>query len=226
MRSFIGIDFSINKPGICWYFKGEFNFLFCPLNMKKKDEEMYKGIPNLFYVNRNTESFELGKWSSNALVREHTIRSIEEANLIISELEHLLFSDPDFDADDCWLATEGLAFASQGDSTLNLATYKGVFLSKLYEKIKIKNMFTYPPISIKSIAGCSKKEMLKDKGCMINAFLNEKHLIGNGYRDALEAGHFIKKTSYCVGTDDLIDSFWVLKTMYIKEKLLGIPAFD
>lgn len=226
MRSFVGIDYSINKPAITLYFKGFFHFFFFPLSLKKKDIQAYANIKDVTCINRDLGIVDTTKLSESSLAKEHTKRSIELSNLILDTLDQHLFSDKDFEPSDCWLSSEGLAFSSSGDAALNLASNKGVFLGKLYEHINITNIFTYSPISIKSIAGCAKKECIKDKTCMIKAFCAEEFINDSDFKNKVADGTLTKTKNYYPGIDDIVDSYWCLKTMYLKEKLLGIPEFD
>lgn len=225
MRSFIGTDFSINKPAITIYFKGKFSFFFFPISLKKKDIQAYSDIKDLICVNRDLGIVDLKRFSASSLAKEHTKRAINLSDAILETLDTHLFRDKDFDSSDCWFSSEGLSFSSQGDATLNLASYKAIFLGKLYEHVNIQNIFTYPPISIKSIAGCAKKDCISDKTCMIKAFC-EEIFPDSDFKEKVSNGTLTKTKNYYPGVDDIIDSYWCLKTMYLKEKLLGIPEFD
>ena len=81
-------------------------------------------------------------------------------NLIVETLDHFLefiaYVEP---GAPIYISSEGLSYGSTGDAALNLATYKGVLLSKLYEHYKgrLYGLYTYSPITLKSIAGCAGK---------------------------------------------------------------------
>lgn len=76
-------------------------------------------------------------------------------------------------------------------------------------------MFTYPPISLKSTAGCANKENKGDKLAMIKAFSKEK--INHPFKDAVLSGMLKASKNYISCVDDLCDSYWALKTMFKKE---------
>lgn len=118
-----------------------------------------------------------------------------------------------------YIASEGLSFASRGDATLNLATYKGVLLAKIYEHFSdhLKMLLTYSPITIKLTAGVLRKSEIKSKQPMIDSFIDSTDIIPFKY--ALMGQSLKNKTRYYEGVDDLVDSYWVLKTMIKKEKL-------
>ena len=73
-----------------------------------------------------------------------------------------------------YVCSEGLSYASKGDATLNLATYKGVLLSKIYEHYgdHLARLYTYSPITLKATAGCSSKEDRADKTKMIKKYIS------------------------------------------------------
>jgi len=100
------------------------------------------------------------KDKNSQIVLEHTIRSTELANLIVETLDHFLefiaYVEP---GAPIYISSEGLSYGSTGDAALNLATYKGVLLSKLYEHYKgrLYGLYTYSPITLKATAGCAGK---------------------------------------------------------------------
>lgn len=226
MRTFIGCDFSINKPCFTVYSNGKFKFFFFPMSMNKKEEATYQEIEDCICVNRDLEPISPKKYSTSSLAAVHIKRAVESVDVIMKTLNQEVFSLPEFDPKECYFSSEGLSFGSQGDATLNLATYKAILLQTLYQNTKIRNIYTYAPISIKSTAGCSKKESSKDKKCMINAFINETALANSDFHLKLINGTLTKAKNYYPGVDDIVDSYWCLKTMYIREKLLGLPDFD
>jgi len=65
-----------------------------------------------------------------------------------------------------------LSYGSKGDASLNLATYKGVLLSKIYEHYgdALKRLYTYAAMTIKATAGCAGKKDKDIKMPMIDAF--------------------------------------------------------
>ena len=96
---------------------------------------------------------------NSQIVLIHTIRSTDLANMIIADIDSLIES-AELDSPEIYVCSEGLSYDSRGDAGLNLATYKGVLLSKIYEHFgdNLKRLFTYSPITIKATAGCATKE--------------------------------------------------------------------
>lgn len=221
---YVGFDFSMNKPAATIYSNGKYFFYFWPLNFKNNAEskiQKYKDC-GVNVVCRNLESISPSKKTKNTeLVLVHTIRSLDLANLIIADIDNLINNVLKLDSDyNMYVCSEGLSYASKGDATLNLATYKGVLLAKIYEHYdeNLKRLFTYSPNTLKSTAGCATKEKRSEKLPMIKAFINEPYNFP--FKNALINGDLTAKTNYIEGVDDLCDSYWALRTMIKEEKLV------
>ena len=215
---YIGFDFSMNKPAATIYYNKHFYFYFWALKLTDKKLQMYKDC-NVHAISRNLSSIDSSKIENTQLVLIHTIRSTDLANMIIKDIDDLLSAFNIQENYNLYVCSEGLSYASKGDATLNLATYKGVLLSKIYEHYgdNLKRMFTYSPNTLKSTAGCATKERRGDKLNMIKAFMKEP--INNPFKNALMNNQLISKKNFIEGVDDLVDSYWALKTMVKKEKL-------
>ena len=120
-----------------------------------------------------------------------------------------------------YVCSEGLSYASKGDATLNLATYKGVLLSKIYEHYgdHLCRLFTYAPITLKSTAGCAGNKDIKDtkKTKMIDKFAQTT--VDTKLRKCISNGLMKAKSNYIPGIDDIVDSYWALQTMIKKENI-------
>ena len=218
---YLAFDFSMNKPAATIYHNKHFYFWFWPLNLPKKNCDLYAKY-GVYVTSRNLPEIKSKSIESSKLALIHTIRSTELANLIIEQLDEFFETKFGFKNNDeysLYVCSEGLSFASSGDATLNLATYKGVLLSKIYEHYgdNLKRIYTYAPNTLKSTAGCATKEKRKDKNNMIEAFMKEP--INNSFKSALINKELYAKTNYLKGVDDIVDSYWALKTMHIKENL-------
>ena len=215
---YVGFDFSMNKPAATIYWNNRYFFYFWPLDLQDKKVKMYKDVEVVVHA-RNIKSIVEKDIESSKLVLIHTIRSIDLANMIIKDLDALIIDTLKIEDYELYVCSEGLSFGSKGDATLNLATYKGVLLAKIYEHYgdNLKRLYTYAPITLKSTAGCAGKETIKLKTAMIQAFIKERNNIP--FRVALEKGKLKAKVNYLTGVDDLVDSYWALQTMVKKENL-------
>ena len=214
----IGFDFSMNKPAATIYFRGQYYHYFWPLKITNKQQKMYENA-DVSIVNRNMSSVDTKTVENSQLVLIHTIRSTDLANLIINDIDELITNKFELTDYELYVCSEGLSYASKGDATLNLATYKGVLLSKIYEHYgdHLTRLYTYSPITLKATAGCSSKEDRADKTKMIKKYIAQNNDIK--LRLCLANGYMKAKTNYIAGIDDLVDSYWALKTMMQKEKV-------
>ena len=220
-KIFIGFDFSINKPAATICYAGKLYFYFWPLNLDQKKLDSYSEA-GVNATSRGLEPIDKKKKKeidNSQLVLIHTIRSTELANLIISDIDKFIEEHIEKTSEcELYISTEGLSYNSYGDVTLNLATYKGVLLSKIYEHFgdNLTRLFTYSPNTIKAVAGCSAKKKASEKKNMVQAFC--ENLVNSPLTNAIREGRLTAKTNYIDGVDDLADSYWALKTMIIKEK--------
>lgn len=216
---FIGFDFSMNKPAATLLYDKQFHFFIWPAEITKKNIQTYESA-NVHVFSRDLKEVKTSNLPNSQIVLEHTRRSTDLANLIIKTLDN--FIDNELHASDTliYISSEGLSYNSTGDAALNLATYKGVLLSKLYEHYfdRLKGLYTYPPITMKSVAGCAKKGQLADKNKMIKAFTKEP--INSIFKDMLLQGKFMAKTNFIKCVDDICDSYWAVKTLLVKENFI------
>lgn len=213
---FIGLDFSINKPAMTILYDKQFSFYAWPIKMAKRMVELY----NAYDVEITARDLsEMKHGDSSKMVLEHTRRSVELAKLISDRIQKFI-DDNDLHDTHIYIASEGLSFGSHGAAMLDLASYKGVLLSELYMRFmgQLRGLYTYAPISIKSTAGCATKKKVADKNEMIKAFANEK--CDMRFKDGLYTGKFSTPKNFIKCVDDIVDSYFVLKTMLKKEGFL------
>ena len=214
----IGFDFSMNKPAATIYYNKNYYHYFWPIKISDKLQKLYNDA-GVYVYNRGLDSIKTKEIESSQLVLIHTIRSTDLANIIINDLDNLILNTFKLDDYELYVCSEGLSYASKGDATLNLATYKGVLLSKIYEHYDdhLKRLFTYSPITLKSTAGCASKEDIKDKTKMIQKYINQNNNIR--LRLCLANNYMKNKKNYIIGIDDIVDSYWALQTMIKKENI-------
>ena len=133
MNIHIGFDFSMNKPAMTIYDFNKFTFFIWPLNLPDKKLNLFKDS-DVFSFSRDLDTISPEKYSFSQITLEHTKRSVNLANEIISDIKKYLKEKKYLNDDlELYISSEGLSFGSTGDAALNLATYKGVLLSKIYE---------------------------------------------------------------------------------------------
>jgi len=208
----IGFDFSINKPAAAIYttdfpFLPTWQFFGWPYGMKLKMFDLYNNS-GVTLFNREDDK-EKGTDVSD-LMRYGVKNAQYLSELIQESLKIYLNSNP-------YIVFEGLSYASSGAHVIQLGAYKYMLMHYLSKFVSLDRMFTYSPITIKSVAGCAKKGMGKPE--MIQSF------IVNGpeceFRESLinspsefQSG---KKNNWIMGIDDFVDAFWVIETFIAKE---------
>lgn len=230
MNILIGFDFSINKPACTMIWKDNKNiphhlFLIWPLKLTKKENEIYSGIEDVVLKNRNMDSINTKELSSSELALLHTKRSSSLSAMIVNDIESEIMKIKNINVgkDKLYVCSEGLSFASMGNASLNLATYKAVLMSDLYRQLKTENIYTFSPLSIKSVAGCARKKDAGEKEAMISAFMKQKDFESH-FRNMLinENESMRAKKNYIHCVDDIADSYWAVRTMHDKLKMNDI----
>jgi hypothetical protein len=205
----IGFDFSINKPAACILHNNEYSFISWPYGLNEKIKKVYResGVS----VIERTDDREKGDNISEKM-RYEVENSRYMANMIRDSLLPFLNNNP-------YLAFEGLSYGSIGDVGIQLGGYKYMLMDALSEYIPLDNMFTYSPITIKSVAVCAKKGMGKPE--MINKFITDgpdckfKSSLSN------EPDKFKtpKSKNWIIHLDDFVDAYFVVQTIIKKENL-------
>lgn len=203
----IGFDFSINKPASCIFSNNKFLFYSWPFSLSENHISIYKksGINIIERVDTKEKGEDL-----SSKMRYEVENSQYLANLITETLKPYLNNDT-------YLSFEGLAYASSGSSVVQLGGYKYMLMQTLSKFVPLSNMFSYTPITIKSIAGCAKRGMGKAE--MINEFIKNGPICK--FRVSLfekpELFHKKGGKSWITHVDDIVDSFFVLETLKRKE---------
>ena len=199
------MDFSCNKPACCILKNNKYDFCLWPLELDDKSivklEAASVSVNSRPRLEMGTDSSEKFRWHI-AMANELVSRIIETIKSIVLD-EKVMFS------------FEGSSFGSKGDAGLQLAGYRYLLVSELGKLYGLKNIFTYAPLTVKSVAGCATKDK-KGKDSMINAFGQAcTHPLALTIKNNSMA--LKKKTNYVSGVDDLADAYWVLQTLRVKE---------
>jgi hypothetical protein len=208
-------DFSMSKPSVCYYNTDikQMEFACWPMQLDEKSENILKEV-NVIVYNRNLNTIsKKDNYDNNSLILEHTVRALNLSKMIS---DYIISKTNDMGS--VTIATEGLSFNSKGNAALDLSGYKYTLLTKLYD-IGVRKIYTYSPISIKSIAGCAKRGMY-GKDMMINAIKNENPTQHKLIHTLIyESNKLKKKRAYVHCVDDLVDSYWTLQTLINKENI-------
>jgi hypothetical protein len=205
----IGFDFSLNKPAACVFSNNKYEFFGWPYGLKEKVHEIYREAD--VYIIPRTDNKETGN-NIHEQMRYQVENAVYLANLIRDSLKPYLNRNT-------LLSFEGLSYASTGANVLQLGGYKYMLMNSLSELVPLCNMFTYTPITVKSVAGCAKKGMGKPE--MISAFIERgpKSKLRMKLFEFPEKFQTSKAHNWLVHLDDLVDAYWVLETLRKKENI-------
>lgn len=205
-NTLIGFDFSINKPAACILKNNQYKFVSWPFSLSGPQKKTYDLSPAIIISREDNK--DKGSGVSDKL-RYEVKNSVYLANLIVESLK-------EYKDDNIYISFEGLSYGSTGDVVLQLGGYKYMLMDKLTELTPLKNMFTYAPTSLKKTAGCSKKGMGKPE--MIETFKLEN----NDFSKFLKNNEEMFKTpkgNWIGHLDDIVDSYWALRTLQERENL-------
>jgi hypothetical protein len=205
----IGADFSINKPAVCILKDNQYSFVSWPYNLSTKIIKIYKDA-GIKIVDRTDNKIKGD--DASAQMRYEVKDAVYLADLIVETIKDQLDKDT-------LIVFEGLSFGSPGNIALQLSSYKYILMDRLSMFVPFDNMYTYSPLTIKSTAGCSKKGTKKSD--MIESFMqnSKSNLFNEVLKNNIET--FKKKNSenWIDHLDDLIDSYFAIETLVLKEKL-------
>ena len=159
-RNIIGVDFSINKPAVCILSNNTYHFYIWPYGLNDKYFTAFSNSG--VNVSKRIDNKNEGKDVSSKM-RYEVNNSKYIANLITESLLPFINKNT-------YLSFEGLSYGSGGDRAIQLGAYKYILMLKLSDVVPLENMYTYSPITIKSVAECAKKGMTKKD--MINKCLS------------------------------------------------------
>jgi hypothetical protein len=207
--SIIGIDFSLMKPSCCIFYDKQFRFMSWPKGLDGDLISLYRDS-GVEIINREDNDKEAKNMSIKAR------HEVESSHYICDLISNYLRRYVD---ETTLIAFEGSSFGSAGNVVIQLSSRRYFLMNKLWELTSINHMFTYAPITVKKVAGCSFKGSKKKD--MIESFITDGPKCK--LRDNLmkDKPSFMKKKSvnFKDHLDDLVDSYFVLKTLNEKEDL-------
>jgi len=197
----IGVDFSIKSPSAVVLHNGEYIFYSWQWGIGKIHEALKLAGVNVVIPNAYT-TYE----GSESTYKERTFTA-ECDSLTDSIVDSLKdFSGP--------YAIEGFSFGSTGNRLAQLSGYQHVLRYKMNKIFSNDNLWIFAPMTVKATAG--KGNFNKEK--MLEAFMNceDPVLLRSSFFKSLKERpeeFQNKKGAWVKPIDDLIDAFWVLKTL-------------
>jgi hypothetical protein len=197
----IGIDFSIKSPAATVIHNGEYHFFSWQWATGKVHESLKMAgvhvvVPNEYVSFKGDES----------TFKERTFTN--ECDSLTSAISQSL---KDYEGP---YAIEGFSFGSTGNRLAQLSGYQHVLRYKMNKIFGTENMWIFAPMTVKATAG--KGNFNKEK--MLEAFMNSEDpiLLKSEFFQALKKTpeeFQNKKGAWVKPIDDIIDSYWVLKTL-------------
>jgi hypothetical protein len=204
---YIGIDFSINSPGICIRAVDHLQFI---AFYNREGKNFKKGDPKDFQIHREISNLEGVSTAQFNRRKKHDDYSIDQSQKIEDshDLATLISSQI---PDGCPVGLEGYSYGSKGNSFIDLIAFNSVLRNRLYLDGHGVRVFT--PSQVKTRAG---KGNLNKQG-MFLAFVKNRsddHL--------LQGSEFwkwcVERRDYAQGEipkpiDDLVDAYWISRLL-------------
>jgi hypothetical protein len=210
----LGLDFSIKSTAATLLSGDNYTFYtFARNSVIKEDINIALKAAGVI-VNTVPDEQHLSKKSS---IAERERSSLQDASVLIPEITKY-FSNLKIDA----YGIEGFSFASTGNRLAQISGYQWVLRWELQKiGMSLDKFWIFSPMTIKASAG--KGNYKKDE--MIEAFINSEdvYLRNTGFWKALSSQPSLfqtKRGAWVKPTDDLVDAYFVLKTVekYGKEE--------
>ena len=197
----IGLDFSIKSPAATVIQDNEYHFYSWQWGLGKIHEALKMAGVNVI-VPTAYKTYE----GSESTYKERTFTA--ECDSLTDSITDSLkdFNGP--------YAIEGFSFGSTGNRLAQLSGYQHVLRYKMNKIFSNENLWIFAPMTVKATAG--KGNFNKEK--MMEAFMNceDPILLNSQFFKALKSRpeeFQNKKGAWVKPIDDIIDSYWVLKTL-------------
>ena len=158
--NFVTIDFSLNSPGICIFSKDKYHFIgYLKPGTGTKAEQKLQEELNLLEDTRITYQPD---WTNNEAYSKSEMIKIQRhtrtANDIIDLITEITGEDPEV-----VVAFEGSSYGSSSgtNNIIDMAAGAAILKMELMSRLKVKDMMTIAPSTIKKHAG--KGNMKKDE---------------------------------------------------------------
>jgi hypothetical protein len=213
----IAIDYSINSPGICIENQQGISFG-CVTRQGVAKDSTLESLRE-FDVHHYT-SLEKNKNEKNLIdnSRIYTLDSIRLAEATIDTI-YRMNGESYGDKKTNIISFEGFSFGSKANRLAQISGYQFILRYMLLQYFMcdecIENLYVFAPQTVKSIAGCAGRG--QNKKDMITAF-REEQLDHPFFNEILEHPEtFQTKTGkYVKPIDDIVDSYFILKTLQSK----------
>ena len=218
---YIGIDFSINSPAVC-YWSRERGWSFSAFVNNKDGEyrkggmtrKVYKHYKRLEILSADHDDITFtiyeGGYHDKDFIRENQ-RMIDAARTLATAVMREIFKAtvrPDGTFRPAVIGLEGASFMSKERNSTDLNMFNGILRAMIASSLGSGVLYVFPPAAIKKKAG--KGNLNKDG--MITAFINMDGLEEcTVYQYICKA--YEEDRSNIKPLDDLSDAFWITETL-------------
>jgi hypothetical protein len=212
---YIGIDYSIKSPAIaiCDSTNSEITFLSFPRDKEiNRDCEVSLTEAGVHITKLNPTPISPKKTSIAETERQSMFDAIYQTSEILTAVRKVIGDN----FANSYIGIEGFSFASTSSRLAQISGYQWLLRYQLLEAgLNLDNFYVFAPTTVKATAGKGNYK----KEDMITAFLNAKN-------EDLEKNIFFqtiskypeefqnRKGSFLKPIDDIIDSYWILQTLY------------
>lgn len=213
-KIFIGIDFSINSPGMSVLTNNEHSFV--SFVNTPKDLSATK-IPKSLSIHKELLDNNLCNVITYIRDKKHEIYSIDQSNkiknaidlatIIINTIKEYIQKSKNV-----YIAIEGYSYGSKGNSFIDLIAFNSILREKIVTVIGYKNFHIFSPSEIKKYAGKGNANKIMMMNYWFNNSLNDKTLTSNPlYKWCMDNKEMIidNKDNIRKPLDDLIDAYFI-----------------
>lgn len=216
MKTRIGIDFSLNSPGVCIEEGGKYQFITFFNYGNRIWGNSDKKTPKAFAVHEELMD-DKALWgfaytrdvtSKDFLPRER--QKLKDAESIASLIINIFttWTQPGTDVE---VAIEGFSYGSKGNSFIDMIQYNTFLRKALIDEYSIENLSIFQPSHVKKLAGKGNG----NKHYMIKAFqddvLNDKMLRDTKIWKWVQGKDFSEKIPKPL--DDLVDAYFLVQCL-------------
>lgn len=211
----IGIDFSLNSPGICIRENtGNIKFISFFNNSGRSKLKPTLKSHKIHYELEGLNAIELYEYdrgfkSKDFLLRER--QKIVDAENIASIITEYILEN--YIHDDIHIGLEGFSYGSKGNSFIDMVQYNSFLRNKLYENFGDDSIFIFQPSHVKKNAGKGNA----NKNLMVEYFqkdvLNDIELRKTKFWNWIKEKDIPKNIPKPI--DDLCDSYFIMKSLIL-----------
>jgi len=212
-KVFIGIDFSINSPGITIFKDNQFIFTSFTNNEGKTLKKIPKSLQLHFDLVENN-SINLEFYNRRKRDENYSLDQFQKIEDSKSLAEHIVRYLKQFTKDcEVMIGIEGYAYGSKGNSFLDLIAFNSVMRNYLYNEFYEKDKFNikiFSPSEVKKCAGKGNANKSMMYQYWITNILSDKELEkSNLYQWCLSNSDRIDVENIPKPIEDIVDSYFV-----------------